>query len=393
MVASAESQEEEDEEHSTTSIIDVAVAVMAVTSESIIRDDVDETHIRNLPSHLRCHITPQSGRTITTRVPIQKGTTFFQEQPFAHAIHFLPRKSTCDNCFAQLAPSDIVYFDDSNTTPSISSSQQTALEFPCKEGCGVHYCTEACREQSFMRHARICHLIQQTNDTTTNGKKHARYMNEALSLLIALSSNPRPLEEVMIMMVDDYTKKGDRDTARAEREFRALVHCLETEGKILEAPGAYAAALSIKNLNGIGIYNAYGEEVAVALCPVLAMVNHSCAPNCQQFTQDGSCQLRALRDIDVGEELNYSYISLDSTDSERKTAIEENWKFTCKCYRCAGGDCQTFDAAHTCYCGAVCYDVDRTSGECVCNTGKVINTNTISSASACSTIITIETTS
>eukprot|EP00548_Thalassiothrix_antarctica_P018316 CAMPEP_0194191444 /NCGR_PEP_ID=MMETSP0154-20130528/66826_1 /TAXON_ID=1049557 /ORGANISM="Thalassiothrix antarctica, Strain L6-D1" /LENGTH=149 /DNA_ID=CAMNT_0038914097 /DNA_START=269 /DNA_END=715 /DNA_ORIENTATION=- len=149
-------------------------------------------------------------------------------------------------------------------------------------------------------------------------------MNESLALLIALSSNTRPLKQVMDMMTDD-TKKGCRDTARAESKFRALVHNVEKEGKVLEQPGTYAAALSIKNLNGIGLYNAYGEEVSVAICPAFAMVNHSCLPNCQQITHDGSCQLRALRDIAIGEELSYSYISLEGTKIEQKKAIVDNW--------------------------------------------------------------------
>mmetsp|Transcript_27016 Transcript_27016/g.57884 ORF Transcript_27016/g.57884 Transcript_27016/m.57884 type:complete len:337 (+) Transcript_27016:281-1291(+) len=312
-------------------------------------DTTIEISIPGLPSHLRCHSTSLAGRTITTRIPLAKGSTTFKEIPFAHSVHYSARGTTCDSCFAQCndAESSTHYF-----------------EHECGGGCGVHYCSESCCNQSLARHRRICHLIRQTNGKTNN----ARLMNESLALLISLSSNSQPLEEVMDMMAD-ISKKGCRDTARAESKFRELVHCAEKEGMELEPPGTYAAALSVKILNAIGLYNGYGEEVAVAICPLLALVNHSCRPNCQQISNDGSCRLRALRDIAIGEELSYSYMSLEGSELERKDAIEDNWKFTCRCHRCKGGDCREFDAEHTCYCGAVCYEVDRTLGECVCNNG------------------------
>ena len=311
-------------------------------------NDTIEIPIVDLPSHLRCHSTPLSGRTITTRIKINKGSTAFTEVPFAHSIHFAARQSTCDTCFAQC---------DVNT-----------LEYECEEGCGIHYCSELCKQKGSARHMRICHLIQQTNNRT---KKNARFMNESLSLLISLSSNTQPLDRVTNMMMDG-TKKGCRDTKKAESNFRALQHNIDKEGKELEPQhGSYAAALSVKNLNGIGLYNVYGDEVAVSICPALAMVNHSCKPNCQQITYNGSCRLRALRDIHIGEELSYSYMSLEGSDIERKANITDNWKFVCQCYRCKGGECIEFDAMHTCYCGSVCYEVERTTGECVCNLGVV----------------------
>mmetsp|Transcript_20889 Transcript_20889/g.38327 ORF Transcript_20889/g.38327 Transcript_20889/m.38327 type:complete len:333 (-) Transcript_20889:17-1015(-) len=322
----------------------VIPAPEADVQSSIETETETEITIPGLPSHLRCHSTPSSGRTVSTRIDLRKGSTALREVPFAHAIHYAARGTTCDACFAQC--------DDSPGTGGL-------LRYACDGGCGVRYCTEPCRRQSLPRHERACHLIRQTNGK--NG--HSRLMNESLSLLIALSSNDRPLRGVMGMMMEDGTKKDRRDTARAETNFRALAH-----GDVeLERPGAYAAALGVKKLNAFGIFNSHGDEVAYALCPALAMVNHSCLPNCQQISDGGSCRLRALRDIEAGEELSYSYVSLEGTDVERKGAIVDNWEFICRCHRCRGGDCSAFDVAHVCYCGAVCYEVDRTQSDCVCN--------------------------
>ena len=42
-------------------------------------NDTIEITIVDLSSHLRCHSTPLSGRTITTRIKINKGSTAFTE--------------------------------------------------------------------------------------------------------------------------------------------------------------------------------------------------------------------------------------------------------------------------------------------------------------------------
>lgn len=218
-------------------------------------------------------------------------------------------------------------------------------------------------------------------------------MKDAVALLISLSSNERPLECIMGLMGDG-TKKGERDTVRAEASFRAMVLDVNTNNNnnlpngdfetnndnhdnpiphneqtivLTESPGSYAAAIQTKKLNAIGLYNRYGTEVAYTICPTLSMVNHSCLPNCQQITELGTCRLRALRDISAGEILTYSYMSLEDSEVERKSAIEDTWEFVCDCFRCQGGDCRDFDERHVCFCGAVCYEVDRTTGGCVCN--------------------------
>jgi SET domain-containing protein len=119
-------------------------------------------------------------------------------------------------------------------------------------------------------------------------------------------------------------------------------------------------------------------------------VNDSWFPNCQQVTMDGACRLVALRDIHAGEELSYSCVTLENAGvmggssgagggsagplatAERQSILAQNWDFTCTCPRCRHVvDTRAFDAAHVCYCGAVCVHVDRSTGVCVCHPSRV----------------------
>ncbi|MBI4869341.1 MAG: SET domain-containing protein-lysine N-methyltransferase [Candidatus Wallbacteria bacterium] len=56
-------------------------------------------------------------------------------------------------------------------------------------------------------------------------------------------------------------------------------------------------------------------------------VNHSCEPNCESVLEDGRVFIRALRDIDPGEELAYDYKLRHETAADPETAA----RFACRC--------------------------------------------------------------
>jgi len=79
-------------------------------------------------------------------------------------------------------------------------------------------------------------------------------------------------------------------------------------------------------------------EVA-ALFPLTANANHSCRPNAEirggEFV-DCCIDLLALRDIQVGEELNISYIALGrKTKYRRRRELAAKYLFDCNCVECA----------------------------------------------------------
>jgi hypothetical protein len=335
-----------------------------------------QVEIANMPAHLGCHQTATAGRTVTTTTLISKGDIALFEKPYAHTIHKRYRSLTCDTCFGV-------------------SKNQLVLQHPCPKGCGIYYCSISCLTNGQTRHQRSCALRRQVETMPTRKKsKHnnnSKGAHSSLSLLLNISSSDAPIENLLQMMRTP-TIKSRRQNEAAEATFRRLKHGPSTNANVdtdtytaananantalqLEETGIYAEALHTSRLNAIGMFNEYGDEIGFSLSPVLAMVNHSCVPNCQQLTVDGATLLVALRTIQVGEELSYSYISLLGEDTqERKDLIRTNWEFECLCERCtcqqpADDYCATFDAEHVCFCGAVCLVVDRETGECVCNRG------------------------
>jgi SET domain-containing protein len=56
-------------------------------------------------------------------------------------------------------------------------------------------------------------------------------------------------------------------------------------------------------------------------------INHSCAPNCTTFEEDGRVYIQAKRRIDPGEELTYDYKLLVDGPLTRK----ERAQYACRC--------------------------------------------------------------
>lgn len=85
----------------------------------------------------------------------------------------------------------------------------------------------------------------------------------------------------------------------------------------------------------------------VALFPTATLFNHSCTPSaCQVFPRAGAAdapaqriiEVRAIRDVQRGEELCVSYIDSAQPRQERQSALLQMYRFCCSCYKCCVAD-------------------------------------------------------
>lgn len=92
--------------------------------------------------------------------------------------------------------------------------------------------------------------------------------------------------------------------------------------------------------NAHSIKGSSGEEVmGLGLFPMTSMINHSCQANCAHYFVTGNRQspkvvMRAVKDIEVGEELCYSYVALYQSTTARRAALQRSYQFECICPRC-----------------------------------------------------------
>ncbi|KAF2032720.1 SET domain-containing protein [Setomelanomma holmii] len=78
------------------------------------------------------------------------------------------------------------------------------------------------------------------------------------------------------------------------------------------------------------------EDAYMCLFPSVARINHACRPNAHArfIPRSLVMEVKALRNIEAGEEIGISYGRVDLKYAERKKLYEEGWNFTCTCDMC-----------------------------------------------------------
>ena len=69
-----------------------------------------------------------------------------------------------------------------------------------------------------------------------------------------------------------------------------------------------------------------------------SFVNHSCWPNAdvQNSEPTKGMVIRAVRDIEPGEEISISYTDIYDLRDERLRTMYQHYDFVCSCVRCEG---------------------------------------------------------
>ncbi|PVI04630.1 SET domain-containing protein [Periconia macrospinosa] len=74
----------------------------------------------------------------------------------------------------------------------------------------------------------------------------------------------------------------------------------------------------------------------LCLFPLVSRINHACRPNANAKFMPRSLlmEIKALRDIQPGEEISISYGRIDLKHAERQDLYQKGWHFTCTCSLC-----------------------------------------------------------
>ncbi|KAF2114599.1 hypothetical protein BDV96DRAFT_647294 [Lophiotrema nucula] len=164
----------------------------------------------------------------------------------------------------------------------------------------------------------------------------------------------RKIKKFETVMVDQASILEDIDAVKAlgkkdEKSILALaVKQLKSPNAVTELSADHGNQVE-KDLNlkdggleaDVMYTNAFGSDIAGkkmrALFPLISRINHACSPNTfVLFSRAGiSMAIKAYRDIEPGEELSISYLTLGQTFARRQDALKHKWGFTCTCKLCS----------------------------------------------------------
>eukprot|EP01018_Ginkgo_biloba_P021084 Gb_15075 [translate_table: standard] len=103
----------------------------------------------------------------------------------------------------------------------------------------------------------------------------------------------------------------------------------------IELIGGYHTDLLAAASASVSVEAAVGN--AVYMLP--SMYNHDCDPNAHiLWIENAKARLKALRNIDAGEELRICYIDASMDHEARQSLLYQGFGFWCQCLRCKSED-------------------------------------------------------
>jgi len=215
----------------------------------------------------------------------------------------------------------------------------------CGKCFSVSYCGRECQVGDWTRHKRLCVPVM-IKDFGEKGRGLVASKNFKVKDLIFKDTSVACLNIPGQVPPIDYVNYGkevyDQISTLSDvdqKTFFELSGSVKFDGILSHRaygifPEEYKRAISIYKNNSVGT----GEKVTEEhLYLKFSMINHSCDPNTIPDIPDldgRRMELRAVKEIKVGQEVTTSYLDPWILLGERKEKELENWNFQCKCDSC-----------------------------------------------------------
>ena len=121
------------------------------------------------------------------------------------------------------------------------------------------------------------------------------------------------------------------------------------------------------NANSHGMTLLNGDTFGVGLCPLIALINHSCTPNAVFLAGSGGVmRVIAIKNLKEDEEITVSYVDLFTPRWNRQGALLTTKFFWCDCERCSSEDDSVLDSIKCFKCDKYCTENEL----CSCGSQK-----------------------
>ncbi|KAK3346132.1 hypothetical protein B0T25DRAFT_551148 [Lasiosphaeria hispida] len=153
-------------------------------------------------------------------------------------------------------------------------------------------------------------------------------------------------EQIMLdyaTLLVDISFASEIPAQQGYRLLRLAVDQLSEPSSVLELGQSNSMARdAVENvLRTNAFHTILGDEPHMALYPDVSRINHACKPNAYTrfIPKSQQVSVAAAKDIQPGEEITISYITLGQTYPERKEALQL-WGFNCTCSLCMSSPAQ-----------------------------------------------------
>ncbi|XP_072188130.1 N-lysine methyltransferase SMYD2 isoform X1 [Excalfactoria chinensis] len=280
------------------------------------------------PGGLERFASPGKGRGLRALRRYAVGELLFSCPAYTAVLTVSERGSHCDGCFAR--------------KEGLSKCGR------CKQ---AFYCDVECQKEDWPMHklecSAMCTFGQNWNPSETvrltarilaKQKIHPeRTQSEKLlavkefeSLAVSPWSSRSPCSDSSLGNLE---KLDNEKRELIQNDIAALHHFYS---KHLEYPdnAALVVLFAQVNCNGFTIEDEELSHLGSAVFPDVALMNHSCCPNVIVTYKGTLAEVRAVKEIEPGEEVFTSYIDLLYPTEDRNDRLRDSYFFTCDCREC-----------------------------------------------------------
>lgn len=284
------------------------------------------------PPPIRVALTESTGRAVFATRRIGAGDTIHTAKPIVSHPSLSAITTVCYFCLKKIN--------------AVTASQSQ----------GVYFCSENCKESS-----KVFYDVEEKADwlafddyCRTQGLKYPLLVKRLACMVISGAApagildilQPANLTQGMILKMEEgfhllrnalvKANIGDEHMSFLTKQWYTdvLARIRINAFRIELAAGVYEDLLSLASAS-IEAEAAVGN--AIYMLP--SFYNHDCDPNTHiVWIENADAKLKALRDIDEGEELRICYIDASMSCDARESLLSQGFGFKCNCLRCMSGD-------------------------------------------------------
>uniref|UniRef100_A0A6F9DTW6 [histone H3]-lysine(4) N-trimethyltransferase n=1 Tax=Phallusia mammillata TaxID=59560 RepID=A0A6F9DTW6_9ASCI len=255
----------------------------------------------------------EKGRGLCTKSGLLRGSVVLSCDPFVYVLTKSQKGVRCDHCLKR---------------------QDTLLR--CS-GCKfMRYCDRKCQKGAWHQHKPECAALKRVSPKIP--PDFVILLSRVLWKLEDSMDDNKPEDLISIVDLESNYSRLTDSQKEGLGQFVVVLHSYWGQGALpLQVPDIKAVlelCAKIKN-NSFAISDEEMQaDIGTGVYLSCSLLNHSCEPNCVAEFDQMRLNIRALRDIDQGEELLISYTDLFAPTCDRQEELMNVYRFQCKCVAC-----------------------------------------------------------
>ncbi|KAJ8356700.1 hypothetical protein SKAU_G00194940 [Synaphobranchus kaupii] len=212
--------------------------------------------------------------------------------------------------------------------------------FTRKEGlskCGkckkAFYCNVDCQKGDWGMHKLECSAMCAYGDNWSPSET-VRLTARIIAKQKMLSDRSGSEKLLLVREFEAHLNELDNEKREMNQTDIAALHYFYSKHLDFPDPAALTVLLAQVNCNGFTIEDEELSHLGSAVFPDVALMNHSCCPNVIVTYKGIVAEVRAVQEINPGEEVFTSYIDLLYPTEDRNERLKDSYFFTCDCKEC-----------------------------------------------------------